>query len=191
MELLDWKLWVTSLALGPVTPLSFLTSYADCISTGTVAQEYSSVAFCHTCQDVTSELVSNPWPNPMNFSEDELPSFAKYPNMTYKVLTLQLDGSTGSIEEARHMLAACGQPIIDMIQVLDWQKPSYAAYSCEVRPCVKTYSGTIHNSQLKEEVKDEHIFSRNPSKGYYRAADLRCINETATRSPEHGLQHYL
>jgi hypothetical protein len=65
-----------------------------------------------------------------------------------------------------------------MIRVLDWQKPSYAAYSCEVKPCVKTYSGTIHNSQFKEEVKDEHMFSRNPSNGYYRAADLRCINET-------------
>ncbi|KAF1927155.1 uncharacterized protein M421DRAFT_183116 [Didymella exigua CBS 183.55] len=114
----------------------------------------------------------------MNFSADEITSFAEYPNMAYKGLTLQLDGGTGSTEEARHMLAACGEPTIDMIRVLDWQKPSYTAYSCEVRPCVKTYSDPIHNSQLKEEVIDEHMFSRNPSNGYYRAADLHCISET-------------
>lgn len=114
----------------------------------------------------------------MNFSADEIPSFAKYPNMTYKGLTLQLDGGTGSVEEARHMLVARGEPTIDMIRVLDWQAPSYAAYSCEVKPCVKTYSGEIHNSVLKEVVVDEHMFSRDPSNGYYRAADLRCVNAT-------------
>ena len=81
----------------------------------------------------------------MNYSADEVPSFAKYPNMTYKGPTLQLDGGTGSIEEARHMLVARGQPTIDMIRVLDWRKLSYATHSCEVKPCVKTYSGTIHN----------------------------------------------
>jgi len=42
----------------------------------------------------------------MNYSADEVPSFAKYPKMTYKGLTLQLDGGTGSIEESRHMLVS-------------------------------------------------------------------------------------
>ena len=54
----------------------------------------------------------------------------------------------------------------------------YAAYSGEISPCVKSYSGTINRSVMEELVKSEHFISRNPLNGNYVTADLSYVNAT-------------
>ena len=96
------------------------------------------------------------------------------PGKTFTNLTLDLGDGRVSTEEIRHTLVARGYPTIDIIRALDWQAPTFAAYRCEILPCVKTYSGSIVKSSIDERLESEYIMPE--SDGYYRVADLECIH---------------
>ncbi|KAF1844329.1 uncharacterized protein K460DRAFT_369193 [Cucurbitaria berberidis CBS 394.84] len=146
----------------------------------TFPNEYSSLAFCSKCEDVTANLIQVPWPNPRNITP--VPEFARYPKITLKTadtpgqnLTLEIVTAVGSVEENRRSLVARGFPSIDVIRALDTK--TYVAYSCKISPCVRSYSAEIRNSLLKETQESEHMLPRNLMFGAYRVADLDCLQD--------------
>ncbi|KAF2828783.1 hypothetical protein CC86DRAFT_319841 [Ophiobolus disseminans] len=149
----------------------------NCTFSGT----YSSLAFCSVCKDISSELVSEPWPNPRNITP--VPNQFRYPNMTLRIrpgaqsnLSLALPAGEGMVEETRRTLVAQGFPMIDVIRSLD--NKNYVAHSCNVSACMQTYEAMVRSSKLEETVVDEHLIPRSTEFGYYRVADLECIQES-------------
>jgi hypothetical protein len=103
------------------------------------------------------------------------------PNPPYENLTLSLQNGTIGVSEQRKVLVARGTPSIDIIRLLDWQTwkaPTYAAYSCEILPCVKSYTAEIRNSLLHETLQSEHILPDGGTDHDQRVADLACVDST-------------
>jgi hypothetical protein len=90
-------------------------------------------------------------------------------------LTLSLRAGAG-LEEARNVMAVKGSPTVDMIRAVDWAESKYAAYSCEIQPCIKTYTGNIRRFELEEVVIEETIMES--SVGISWAADVNCFDDT-------------
>lgn len=103
-------------------------------------------------------------------------------------LTLDLGDGRVSMEEIRHTLVARGYPTIDIIRALDWQVPTFAAYRCEILPCVKTYSSSIVKSLIDERLESEYIIPESDE--YYRVADLKCMN-TSQRQQLQDLGYHI
>lgn len=63
-----------------------------------------------------------------------------------------------------------------MIRALDPE--TYLGYSCQIAPCVRSYSGDISIGKFQEKQESEYMLPRNLMYGFYRAADLECVNDS-------------
>ncbi|KAL6705585.1 hypothetical protein ACN47E_006532 [Coniothyrium glycines] len=160
--------------------VEFSCDTGNCTFSGT----YSSVAFCSVCEDVTDKLIEVPWPVPKNISPSNVPEFARYPKVILPGsttpsspsanLTLEIVTPVGSVEENRRSMIVRGDPTIDVIRALDTR--TYVARSCKMDACVRTYEAHVEKGILKEELKSEHMMPRNFMFGFYRVADLSCLD---------------
>lgn len=112
-----------------------------------------------------------------------VPEYQWYKNISYDGARLEL-GNLGMEDEPRGILDmvtlnSSSHPIVHMVGVINKYTPKYAAYRCEIWPCVKTYSATVHKSELFEKTVNEYLLT-TPSGIYnsYQVADLTCVNST-------------
>jgi hypothetical protein len=90
-------------------------------------------------------------------------------------LTLSLRAGP-HVEEARNVMAVKESPTVDMIRAVDWAECKFAAYSCKIQPCIKTYADKIRRFELEEVVIEETIMESITGSSW--AADADCFNDT-------------
>lgn len=112
-----------------------------------------------------------------------VPEYQWYKNISYDGARLEL-GTVDMEDQPRGILdmvtlSSASNPTIHMVSVINKYTPKYAAYRCEIWPCVKTYSATVHKSELFEKTTNEYLITTlNDDYNSYQVADLTCINST-------------
>ncbi|KAF3050053.1 hypothetical protein E8E11_008190 [Didymella keratinophila] len=94
-------------------------------------------------------------------------------------LTLSVQFGNQGVETRRNLLNVSAWPSIDIIRALDFRAHKFAAYTCDIVPCVRSYSAKVSGSILREKLESEYNIQLNNDTRDYAVADLSCVNTTA------------
>jgi hypothetical protein len=170
----------------------------------TFANEYSSVAYCSSCTDATSQLDFT------RYNEVEKPGNKTMPhtNITLSVglknLTLSRGGS--SMSRGYESLVSAASQGFDSsdVAMIRWdgkdaipsRNQTIRGYRCKLYPCIKTFNAKVSTGRVKEEVVEEtgYVFSAIAAPGLapagftpasftpvISAADLQCLDNAEQR----------
>lgn len=128
--------------------LSSLVSY-DCPTGNCTFPHFSTFGVCHTCEDITSSIRNN-----TNVTETSISNF-----------TIPLEPATSDSEEFPEMILDSEWLVAHTVSnyQLLWTKvightsrddsyrgPAPAAFSCKLRPCIRTIQSEVVNNALQE-----------------------------------------
>jgi len=152
------------------------------------AQQYHSIAYCHSCADLTSKLAYNGsdmysnWTLPsglqLSSSLDTPAYFLMSGNGTTDVIEMIFNGGGGFETGAKPNASECA-----FSRNESFGCKGIGAASCSLFPCVQTYYATIENGNLTEQlVSNWTQFGMNPSSLTYNAANVACMSAEDRRN---------
>jgi len=155
----------------------------------TFPESYSSLGFCSTCRDVSSDLKLTPFDKSSGRVNYTLPSgFSITSYMS--VFAININGSVSSGVPGTNVQAifaynntnTYGLQGTVCFEGDEWGCRGYGAAECDILPCVRSYDANIENGYLQENVLPNSEFSKfntsNDVLFLWTTVDTSCLSSS-------------